>query len=110
MLHTQRFSHCQDTLSEFQAVPVIGPAFVSPAKLLVSKFEVITGLVVSIFNMVAAIFGTKEAGKNFKAGICCVLEGIAHALYAVVNMLSLGILGLIVELVRSHKKETPGPQ
>lgn len=94
MLNVQR------GLSVSQAVPVVGPIFVSPIKFGVSAVQFGVGLPVTIVAGAASgiCFGKCNAINNF------ALYSLGHAgmgggsmAYSVANILSLGILGYKLE-------------
>lgn len=95
----------QRYLSKGQAIPLLGPALVSPLKAVVSLVELVVGFIFAvIFAILTALtlcLTNKDLsnglGKNAFTAATHSALGLVSFGYAVANMLSLGILGYILE-------------
>jgi len=93
----------QSALSTAQAVPVLGPVFVSPCKAVVSLAQIIAGFAGGvIFGALTVVsFGSDWcAGKTFQS-IGHVSMGFLALGYSFMNILTLGIAGYHIEIFRA---------
>lgn len=90
-------------MSTAQAVPVLGPVFVSPCKAVVSLAQAITGFAVGVIfaSLTVVTFGSDWcAGKTFQA-LGHVGMGVMAFGYSLINILTLGIAGYQIETLRA---------
>jgi len=90
----------QRSLSILQAVPLAGPICVSPIKAGVSLAQIIAGVAVTVFSLALSPFFSREfgCGKAAMEGLSMAGDGVLSFSYSIVNMLSLGIIGMVAEL------------
>lgn len=88
----------QRSLSVGHALPVIGPFVVSPIKAIISLVEAIIGITGAIFLSIPGYLFGNQTLQNWTTHALdqAALGGLSFT-YSMANMLSLGILGLIVE-------------
>ena len=88
----------QRVLSRGQAIPVVGPIFVSPIKLAVGLIQVIGGIVIGVFAALGAFLTSSET-LNRVASMAFneVLVGGISIGYSVANIVTLGIFGYCLE-------------
>ncbi len=85
-------------LSESQAIPLIGPLFVSPFKAALSLIQIIAGVAFALISATfGSLFGSPAAMKFAATSKLHVGLGILSLCYSLVNMLSLGILGFYLQ-------------
>lgn len=96
---------CQEALTEFQAIPIIGPVIVSPIKATLSCAVIVSGLAVSIIFGALSVLPTES--KEWYGQVACEsigfvgLCGVLSLLSSVVNMATLGLFSPIVHCVKS---------
>ena len=89
----------QRVFSKAQIIPLIGPIVVSPVKAIVGLVEIVAG---SVLGLLSGVFGTIFLSRPLlgcsvtSLKIAC--HGALSVIYAVGNLLSLSILGWIVEI------------
>lgn len=90
----------QRSLSILQAVPLAGPICVSPIKAGVSLAQIVAGVAVTVFSLALSPFFSKDfgCGKAAGDGLMMMGSGVVSFSYSIVNMLSLGIIGIVAEL------------
>lgn len=89
----------QRTFSIRQTIPVIGPILFSPIKALTSLVEIIMGIALSVIFLVAGILCCCSCylyGKSIEC-ITHTVTGTASLIYSLANILTLGILGYVIE-------------
>lgn len=90
----------QRVLSIGQAIPIIGPVVISPIKLLVSIIEfVVAGSFALLAGTYGATFKDNSASEFAGRSLELMIFSPFSMLYSIGNMISLGLLGLAVELV-----------
>jgi len=88
----------QSKLSEFQAVPVVGPLIGSPIKATVSTVQAVAGLGAAIILAPVAAVTKNEKVIDYTCesfGQCGY--GVMGLAYSIANIVTLGILGYKVE-------------
>lgn len=93
----------QETLSHAQAYPLVGPVVFSPIKALISLVQSIIYLLFASIHLLlaACCFLNVNARNDFANGALnsfgCATYALTHLGYSLLNILSLGILGFVVE-------------
>jgi hypothetical protein len=103
------FGNVQQGLNKLQIIPVVGPVVFSPIKAAVSKVQIISGVALGVLRGMAAI-AAKLTGDSYLASRLCSLsardfklaaKGCGSLFYALVNMGTFGLVGLLTELERA---------
>lgn len=101
---TSTIKNIQNDLSFYQAIPLVGPVIVSPIKALASTVQIVVSFVTAMIFGTVALFAelinnsNKRFSQDMNKSLNVTFDGIKHLLYAKINMLTLGIFGLIVEI------------
>ena len=96
-------SKLQSGLSKAQAFPVLGPAIASPIKLTCGIVQLIAGTFFGSLGSLSAMLASPNSRLSdygfsaLKNGSHLAAIGGQGIAYSVINMLTLGILGFLVE-------------
>ena len=81
-------------LNKAQAVPVVGPVFVSPVKAVVSIAQTITAIAACIFfNALTRLTKKENLALLYIKSQAELSLGFFNLAYSIINMLTLGIIG-----------------
>jgi hypothetical protein len=87
----------QRKLSKLQSIPVVGPFVISPIKSIYSVVEIVSSFALGVFAMFANhLFGANMDTFNAFFSMTC---GVVSFAYSALNILSLGIISYVAELV-----------
>ncbi|MBA3237400.1 MAG: hypothetical protein H0T62_03500 [Parachlamydiaceae bacterium] len=88
----------QRVLSLGQAIPIIGPMFISPIKLLISSVEFVAGAAIGLIALVFACVCNSDFLFDITfSSFELASSGLKSGVYSIVNMLSLGFYGFCTE-------------
>lgn len=88
----------QNRLSLAQSFPIFGPLIVSPVKAVISAIQFVAGIVFgSLKGIFEALSGSHYHHSEAREWLVMGRHGLKQLAYSVVNMLSLGIIGAMVE-------------
>lgn len=92
----------QSTLSEAQAIPVLGPILVSPCKALVSLAQIVVGIASGVlFGSLTVITWSDWCAEKTLQSITHVGMGFMAFGYSLVNIFTLGIAAYQIEGARA---------
>lgn len=96
----------QRALSIGQAVPILGPAIVSPIKAIVSLIEgIAAGILYGVGKAFDKCFNKGWGESEFtRLSKCLAVHAAVNLCYSIVNMATLGLAGLYLEL-NNHSRE-----
>lgn len=95
----------QDYLSRAQACPIMGPLAVSPVKAAVSSGQLMFGAAIAIFCIMIWLYhGCQENKERERTsqGVSNFGWGLLHLIYTILNVITLGIFGLMFEACRPN--------
>ena len=87
----------QRNLSKAQAFPVLGFIIASPVKATVSVVQIVASGVLGGVSFGCGLFGNSKSMDFAAKSLGCNFDGWVSLGYSAANIISLGILGIIVE-------------
>jgi hypothetical protein len=107
MLSFNTMAEAQRDLSRSQAIPLVGPLFISPIKAVVSVAQTIAAVAVIIFvGMLAIIFENKKAIEVTLIAMAHASLGQLSFCYSIANMWTLGLVGYKVEKLFAPQQQS----